>query len=76
VRNPSGYGLIPQPNVTAACSNIAPLPDCTQDTLVTDPNQGTNQEQFFLWADATHLAATAQQNIGNQAVGRAHSNPF
>jgi len=76
VRNPRGFGLIAQPNVTAACTNVTPLPECTQDTLVTDLSTGSNIAQIFLWADATHLGSTPQQNIGDQANGRAHSNPF
>jgi outer membrane lipase/esterase len=76
VRNPGGFGLIAQPNITAGCSNITPLPECTQDTLITDLSTGSNDPRVFLWADATHLGSTAQQNIGDQANGRAHSNPF
>ena len=76
VRNPAGFSLVAQPSVTAGCSNLAPLPECTQDTLITDLSLGTNDYHVFLWADATHLAPVAQQNIGNQAVSRAHSNPF
>ena len=29
-----------------------------------------------MWADATHLGNVMQANIGTQAEGRAHSNPF
>jgi len=29
-----------------------------------------------MWADATHLGSTMQTQIGNQAEGRAHANPF
>ncbi len=76
VRNPAGFSLVAQPNVTAGCSNLAPLPDCTQDTLITDLSTGSNDYHVFLWADATHLAPVAQANIGSQAVSRAHSNPF
>jgi phospholipase/lecithinase/hemolysin len=76
VRNPSGFGYIAQPNVTPGCTNISPLPGCRQDELITDISVNSNQEQFFLWADSTHLGAAPQQNIGNQAVSRAHSNPF
>jgi outer membrane lipase/esterase len=76
VRNPTGFGFIAQPNITAGCTALAPLPNCTQDTLITDLSVNSNQEQFFLWADATHLGASAQSNIGSQAVSRAHSNPF
>jgi len=76
VRNPNGFGFIAAPNVTAGCTNLAPLPNCTQDTLVTDLSKDSNAETIYLWADATHLGAVAQQNIGSQAVQRAHANPF
>ena len=31
---------------------------------------------LFLWADPTHLGPNAHSTIGQQAVSRAHSNPF
>ncbi len=76
IRNPGGYGLISSPNVTTACQVTVPLPDCRDDTLVTDPVLNSNDPKIYLWADATHLGPSAHTQIGNQAVSRAHSNPF
>ena len=77
-RSPVSFGLTSY-NI-AACLDTAPLPSCTtdpsniriDDTAVPPvANAGA-----YLWADATHLGIVAQQQIGNQAVSRAHSNPF
>ncbi len=76
VRSPGSFGLISVPNQSYACLDSAPLPTCTTDTLNPDPSTGLTATASFLWADATHLAPSAHNYIGNQAVGRAHSNPF
>jgi outer membrane lipase/esterase len=76
VRNPGGAGLIASPNATYGCIDLAPLPTCTNDTLKTDPAKNSDAQSIYLWADATHLAPYAHLQIGNQAVARAHSNPF
>ncbi len=73
-RSPLSYGLTSY-NI-AGCVDTAPLPSCTTDTIVSDPLTGVANAAQYLWADATHLSAVAQQQIGNQAVTRAHSNPF
>lgn len=75
-RSPSSYGLVQLPNQTYGCLDSAPLPTCTTDTLRNDPLTGQPATSSFLWADATHLGYTLQAQIGSQAVGRAHSNPF
>jgi phospholipase/lecithinase/hemolysin len=74
-RSPGSFGLIALPNQSYGCRDTAPLPTCRPDTLNNDPSTG-QASTGFLWADATHLAPIAQTQIGNQAVGRAHSNPF
>jgi outer membrane lipase/esterase len=76
VRSPGSYGLISLPNITQGCVSTAPLPNCTDNTLNTDPTKNSDAPAIYLWADATHLAPTAHLQIGNQAVSRAHSNPF
>lgn len=76
VRSPGSFGLISSDNQSYGCLNTAPLPNCTPDTLNNDPATGQPANAGFLWADATHLGPVAQTQIGNQAVGRAHSNPF
>jgi outer membrane lipase/esterase len=76
VRSPGSYNLISSPNVTAGCIALAPLPDCDDNTLLTDAVKNSDLPTIYLWADATHLAPTAHLQIGNQAVSRAHSNPF
>jgi phospholipase/lecithinase/hemolysin len=77
-RAPYAFGLSSY-NV-AACLDTAPLPGCTSDpsdiaidNTQTPPVANAN---LYLWADDTHLGVAAQSNIGNQAVTRAHSNPF
>ncbi len=76
VRNPGGAGLIDAPNVTYGCIDIAPLPNCDNGTLKTDPGKNSDAQSIYLWADATHLAPYAHLQIGNEASSRAHSNPF
>ena len=76
VRSPGSYGLIQFDNQTYGCLDTAPLPTCTPDTLRNDPSTGQQATANFLWADATHLGNVMQSQIGSQAVGRAHSNPF
>jgi len=76
VQSPGSYGLISLDNETYGCLDSAPLPTCTTDTLRTDPSTGQPATAAFLWADATHLGSVGQAQIGNQASGRAHSNPF
>jgi len=76
VRSPSSFGLIQLDNQTYGCLDSAPLPTCTPDTLRNDPSTGQQATASFLWADATHLGNVLQNQIGTQAVGRAHSNPF
>ena len=76
VRSPSSFGLVALDNQSFACLPSAPLPTCTKDTLNNDPTTGQPPLANYLWADATHLAASLQTQIGNQAQSRAHSNPF
>ena len=76
VRSPGSYSLIDAPNVTAGCIALAPLPNCDDNTLLTDAIKNSDAPTIYLWADATHLAPTAHLQIGNQANSRAHSNPF
>jgi phospholipase/lecithinase/hemolysin len=76
VRSPGSFGLIALDNQTYACLDTAPLPSCTTDTINVDPATGAVPTANYLWADPTHLAQSAHAYIGNQAVGRAHSNPF
>ncbi len=75
-RSPSSFGLIGLPNQTFGCLDSAPLPTCTPDTLRNDPSTGQQATASFMWADATHLGNVMQANIGTQAAGRAHANPF
>ncbi|MEP6503050.1 MAG: SGNH/GDSL hydrolase family protein [Betaproteobacteria bacterium] len=76
IRSPGSFSLISLPNQSYACLDSAPLPTCNQETINVDPSTGVQPTASFLWADPTHLAPTAHNYIGNQAVGRAHSNPF
>ena len=76
VRSPGSYGLVQLDNQTYGCLDTAPLPTCTDETLGNDPLTGQPANASFLWADATHLGSVLQGQIGNQAVNRAHSNPF
>ena len=75
-RSPGSFGLIQFDNQSYGCLDSAPLPTCTRDTLRDDPSTGQPASASFMWADATHLGNVMQANIGTQAEGRAHSNPF
>ena len=76
VRSPGSFGLISLDNQSYGCLDSAPLPTCSSETLRPDPSTGQVAAGGFLWADATHLGSVLQAQIGSQAVGRAHSNPF
>jgi outer membrane lipase/esterase len=76
VRSPGSFGLISFDNQSYGCLDSAPLPTCSTDTLRPDPSTGQLAAGAFLWADATHLGSVMQGQIGSQAIGRAHSNPF
>ena len=76
VRNPGGSGLIASPNATYGCLNLDLPPNCSSNTLSTDPSRNSSADTIWLWADPTHLGSWAQDQIGNQAQGRSHSNPF
>lgn len=76
VRSPSSFGYAGDAETMAGCLTTAPLPNCDESTLVTDPISNSTGASLFLWADPTHLGSSAQTAIGNQAEVRAHSNPF
>jgi hypothetical protein len=76
VRSPSSFGYAADAETQPGCLPTAPLPQCTEDTLVIDSVANSSSAAIFLWADPTHLAPTAQNAIGTQASSRAHSNPF
>ena len=76
VRSPSSFGYAPDASTVAGCLETAPLPTCTEDTLIVDTFTNTSAASLFLWADPTHLGPNAHYTIGQQAVSRAHSNPF
>jgi outer membrane lipase/esterase len=75
-RSPGSFGLIALANQSYGCLDTAPLPTCNENTLRNDPSTGQPAQQAFMWADATHLGSTMQAQIGSQAEGRAHANPF
>ncbi len=76
VRNPGGSGLIAAPNATYGCVSLDLPPNCSSNTLNTDPSKNSSADTIWLWADPTHLGSWAQAQIGNEAQGRSHSNPF
>jgi phospholipase/lecithinase/hemolysin len=76
VRSPGSFGFAGDAETVSGCLDTAPLPNCDEGTLVTDPFTNTSSASLFLWADPTHLGSTAQTAIGSQANQRAHSNPF
>lgn len=66
-RFPASYGFA---NISDGVCAVA-LPDCMQNTLVTDGNAST-----YLWADDKQFAPGGQDQLAAQAIGRAQSNPF
>ncbi|MBS0448775.1 MAG: hypothetical protein JSR59_22865 [Proteobacteria bacterium] len=63
--------------VNGVCAK--PLPHCTTSTTVTDPasiSGAPANSATWLWADSTHLSATAQADFGSLAASRATNNPF
>ncbi|HEY6353549.1 MAG TPA: hypothetical protein VIY30_03605 [Burkholderiaceae bacterium] len=65
-RNPGSGGAT---NVTDPACAVA-LPNCTTATLVPGANTG------YLWADDLHFGPPMHNQLGNQAITRAHNNPF
>jgi lysophospholipase L1-like esterase len=57
-------------NTTQASCAVA-LPNCSTSTLVT-----AAVNSVWMWADARHLSASAQANLGSLATTRAVNNPF
>jgi outer membrane lipase/esterase len=76
VRSPGSFGLIALDNQSYGCLDSAPLPTCSTETLRSDPSTGQIATANFMWADPTHLGSVMQAQLGSQAAGRAHSNPF
>ena len=76
VRNPTASGYIVLDNQSYGCLDSAPLPTCNDNTLRNDPTTGQVALAHFLWADATHLGNVIQNQLGQAAASRAHSNPF
>lgn len=74
VHSPGSYGLIDSPNVTAGCT--VALPDCSDLTVALDAGKNSDASSIYLWADDVHLAPIAHNQIGSEAVTRAHGNPF
>jgi len=75
-RSPGSFGYAADASITPGCLDTAPLPTCTEDTLIVDPIANSSAASLFLWADPIHLGPNAHNAIGQQAVSRAHSNPF
>jgi len=68
-KSPGSFGLS---NVsTAVCLETAPLPGCTDQTLVDGGSAAA-----WMWADDFWLAYGGQAQIGTLAVDRARRNPF
>ena len=66
---PASYGLT---DVAVGGCNVA-LPNCTTSTLNTSVN---STSPVYLWADNTHIAASAHGQIGSGALYKAQNNPF
>ena len=60
-------------NASAAACDITEAPlvqNCSTETLVSGATSAN-----YLWADATHLSAGGQLNLGQMALSRATGNP-
>ncbi|WP_157271967.1 hypothetical protein [Azohydromonas aeria] len=58
-------------NKTALCPASTPLPDCDNRNLAND-----NNEDNWVWADATHPGPGFHDQVGAQATTLAERNPF
>ncbi len=74
VRVPGAYGLASTD--TAVCDESAPLPTCTNNTLIPADSSPTPNVATYLWADATRPTPVVHAHLGSQAVSRATNNPF
>lgn len=74
VRVPGAYGL--RDVTTPVCLDSAPLPDCTNQTLIAGSGDYTPSGSNHLWADAYRPTTAMHAILGAQAVRRATSNPF
>lgn len=74
VRVPGAFGLR---NVnTAVCQDTAPLPDCSNQTLISGDDSVAPSGANYLWADSYRPTVVLHTSLGQQAVRRALSNPF
>jgi len=74
IGNPAGYGYVNV--VEGACLALAVLPDCTTNTLKTNPD-GTSAGAFtWLWANELQLSPGGHGQLGSLASTRAHNQPF
>ena len=74
VRVPAAYGLASTDK--AVCDESAPLPTCTNDTLIPADSSPTPSVSTYMWADATRPTPRVHSSLGSQAVTRASNNPF
>ncbi|WP_374674062.1 SGNH/GDSL hydrolase family protein [Ideonella sp.] len=72
-RVPGVYSLVDVDN--AVCLESAPLPDCSNATLVERSGTAATGSNY-LWADAYRPALSMHSQLGSQAIRRATSNPF
>jgi outer membrane lipase/esterase len=73
-RVPGAYGL--RDVDTPVCLESAPLPDCTNQTLIEGSGDYSPNGSNHLWADAYRPTTAVHSVLGSQAVRRATSNPF
>ncbi len=71
-RSPGSFGIT---NTTqSAC--LTALPNCSALPADLVPAAAATFANDWLWADATHMGASAQGQLGALAVNRARNNPF
>lgn len=74
VRSPGIYSFS---NIDrAVCAENAPLPNCSNHTLIPSDTSPTPSPTAYMWADDTRPGITVQRYLGQQALSRARNNPF
>jgi outer membrane lipase/esterase len=74
VKSPGSYNL--NEVTTPVCADSAPLPNCSNQTLISSDISPTPSTGSYLWADDKRPSTGFHQSLGDQAYSRATNNPF
>jgi outer membrane lipase/esterase len=74
VANPTAYGYVNARD--GACNDLPLPPDCSTNTLKTNPDGTSAGAYTWLWANELQLSPGGHVQLGNLASTRSHNQPF